>query len=248
MVLLLGPAAAGSEEPSPDEMAYLAARDEYIQRFEKTWKNVAGGQAKVQQLEHDAARALTDLHERLRKIIGPLRLAGLSATERLNIETLLPDPGRDQVDGLRYGWGADDLFVTTAGLLKAYVRGHPSLPEDVAALAESGELYRNVWNWDVAQVPFAEIPIKRPTTMAVAKAFAVIGTQDSSDFPPNSILLFALRGDRVFMVFMEQRFPAIPACEKASAPYKDCYAQTLSRLPMFADAKRRVQEAVDRLK
>lgn len=202
VTLLFSPPAASSEAPSL-ERRYLSTRDDYVGRFEK---NASPG---------DDRHALEELEQLLRAIVGPVKVAGLAGPGAINLETLLPDAGFGQIDGLKFRWGQDWLFVTTRGLLDDYLARDKKLPKDLVALAETDEFYRRVLDWDVAVTRFGELPTTPPTSMTVAKASLALSAQDIGPWPPSTILVFAARGDRIFVVMssLKDRPEQVPACE-----------------------------------
>jgi hypothetical protein len=215
LILLALPARAASLED-----AYLAARDGYIQRFEKSPHDDATYEA------HE--RALADLQAKLRQIIGPTHLGGFSPDSKISLDAL--DSGDEDfgvLDGLVYV-RADEktqVLVTTASLfdkwLKAHERFWPEtpLPADMAAALERDDFYTQAVTNGAAVVTYAEIPVARPTWATLAFAVLDARTQDTSPPVPDEMIITVRRADRVFIITAKTAVAAGPiaACDKIQA-------------------------------
>jgi hypothetical protein len=91
--LLLPPIGAAAVSP---EEAYLAARDRYIASFNAT---ASAKDEKAVFARHD--KAVRDLEQRLKPIVGPFSAPGFPAEGKLNLVSLFPDDiGFGMLDGL----------------------------------------------------------------------------------------------------------------------------------------------------
>ena len=122
---------------------------------------------------------------------------------KINLETLQQDAGFGQVDGLRFGSEWEVLFVTTTGLLNAYLQKHKELPTELGKLAKAEEFYSLAFDWDAAVTHFAEVPVRTTNDKSFACAFLGLWAQDIGPFPPKHLFVFFANGDRVFVVSTE---------------------------------------------
>src|SRR5207249_5503046 len=106
---------------SPEEK-YFETRDEFIRQFSTASSPEANSDERaLSKLE----KALSKLEKQLQLIIGPVDVAHFPKRGKINLETLDQDDGGfGQVDGLRFDSEHELLFVTTTGLLNAYLQQH----------------------------------------------------------------------------------------------------------------------------
>jgi hypothetical protein len=215
LILAAVPARAASLED-----AYLAARDGYIRRFEKSPSDDATYAAHT--------RALADLQAKLRQVIGPTRLDGFSPDGKITLDAL--DSGDEDfglLDGLVYV-STDKktrVLVTTASLfdkwLKAHERFWPEtpLPTDMAAALKRDDFYTQAVTNGSAVVTYAEIPVARPAGATLAFAVLDARTQDQSPPVPDEMIITVRRTDRVFIITANTAKAAGPiaACDKLRA-------------------------------
>jgi hypothetical protein len=100
-----------SEAASPQDK-YIETRDEFIRQF----STASSPQ------DNSDKKALSKLEKELQLIIGPVDVAHFPKRGKINLETLQQDAGFGQVDGLRFNSEHELLFVTTTGLLNAYLQ------------------------------------------------------------------------------------------------------------------------------
>jgi hypothetical protein len=177
---------------SPEEK-YLETRDNFIRQF----STASSTQDKADE------KALSQLEKQLQLIIGPVDVAHFPKRGKINLETLQQDAGFGQVDGLRFGAEWEVLFVTTTGLLNAYLQQHKDLPTELGKLAKDEEFYSLVFDWDAAVTHFAEVPVRTTNDKSFANAFLGLWGQDIGPFPPQHLFVFFANGDRVFVVSTE---------------------------------------------
>jgi hypothetical protein len=175
------------------QQEYLETRDNFIRQFST---------ATSPQDDSDQ-KALAKLEKQLQLIIGPVDVAHFPKQGKINLETLQQDAGFGQVDGLRFGSEHELLFVTTKGLLNAYLQQHKELPTELGKLAKAEEFYSLVFDWDAAVTHFAEVPVRTTNDKSFAYAFLGLWGQDIGPFPPKHLLVFFANGSRVFVVSTE---------------------------------------------
>jgi hypothetical protein len=172
------------------EEKYFETRDNFIRQF-----------STASSPEANYEKVLSKLEKQLRLIIGPVDVAHFPKRGKINLETLdQNDPGFRQVDGLRFGSEFKLLFVTTTGLLNAYLQQHKELPTELGKLAKTEEFYSLVFDWDAAVTHFAEVPVRTTNDKSFAYAFLGLWAQDIGPSPPKHLFVFFANGDRVFVV------------------------------------------------
>ena len=183
------------------EEKYFETRDNYIRQFSTPSSPEANSYEKVlPKLE----KALSKLEKQLQLIIGPVDVAHFPKRGKINLETLEKDDGGfGQVDGLRFDSKHEQLFVTTAGLLNAYLQQHKELPTELGKLARAEEFYSLALYWDEAVTHFAEVPVRTTNDKSLAYAFLGLWAQEIGPFPPKNLFVFFANGDRVFVVSTE---------------------------------------------
>ena len=177
---------------SPEEK-YLETRDNFIRQF----STASSTQDKADE------KALSQLEKQLQLIIGPVDVAHFPKRGKINLETLQQDAGFGQVDGLRFDSEHELLFVTTTGLLNAYLQQHKKLPTELGQLSKAEEFYSLAFYWDEAVTHFAEVPVRTTNDKSFANAFLGLWGQDIGPFPPQHLFVFFANGDRVFVVSTE---------------------------------------------
>ena len=183
------------------EEKYFETRDNFIRQFSTASSPEANSYEKVlPKLE----KALSKLEKQLQLIIGPVDVAHFPKRGKINLETLEKDDGGfGQVDGLRFDSKHEQLFVTTAGLLNAYLQQHKELPTELGKLAKAEEFYSLALYWDEAVTHFAEVPVRTTNDKSLAHAFLGLWAQEIGPFPPKNLFVFFANGDRVFVVSTE---------------------------------------------
>ena len=178
---------------SPEE-EYFETRDNFIRQF-STASSVD---------DKSDQKDLSKLEKQLQLIIGPVDVAHFPKRGQINLETLEKDDGGfGQVDGLRFDSKHEQLFVTTAGLLNAYLQQNKTLPTELEKLAKAEEFYSLALDWDEAVTHFAELPVTTTNDKSFAYAFLGLWAQEIGPFPPKHLFVFFANGDRVFAVSSE---------------------------------------------
>ena len=175
------------------EEKYFEVRDNFIRQF-STASSID---------DKSDQKALSKLEKQLQLIIGPVDVAHFPKRGKINLETLQQDAGFGQVDGLRFGAEYELLFVTTTGLLNAYLQQHKELPTELGKLAKAEEFYSLAFDWDAAVTHFAEVPVRTTNDKSLAYAFLGLWAQEIGPFPPKNLFVFFANGDRVFVVSTE---------------------------------------------
>jgi hypothetical protein len=172
------------------EEKYLETRDNFIRQFSTA----------TSLDDKSDQKALSKLDKQLQQIVGPVDVAHFPKRGKINLETLQQDAGFGQVDGLRFGSEGEVLFVTTTGLLNAYLQQHKELPTELGKLAKAEEFYSLALDWDAGVTHFAELPVRTTNVKSFAYAFLGLWGQDNGPAPPKHLLVFFANGDRVFVV------------------------------------------------
>jgi hypothetical protein len=217
--LLLQPIGAAAVSP---EDAYLAARDRYIASFKTT---ASAKDEKAAFARHD--KAVRDLEQQLKSIVGPFAMSGFPAEGKLNLVSLFPgDIGFGLLDGLVYGEGesAKSIVVTTESLLDKWLLSHPKMrskdvPTSAAAAVKTEDFYAQAVNSD-SVANYGEIPVAAPPGAKFAHAMlSLTGNGPLVPGTPDRMFVALEQGGRIFIVSEElaTRVPPIPACDAAGA-------------------------------
>lgn len=175
------------------EEKYFETRDNFIRQF-STASSID---------DKSDQKALSKLEKQLQLIIGPVDVAHFPKRGKINLETLQQDAGFGQLDGLRFDSEHELLFVTTTGLLNAYLQHHKKLSTELGKLAKAEEFYSLAFYWDEAVTHFAEVPVRTTSDKSFAYAFLGLWAQDIGPFPPKTLFIFFANGDRVFVMSTE---------------------------------------------
>jgi hypothetical protein len=114
------------------------------------------------------------------------------------------------------------------------------LPRDLVALARDDRFYRRVVDGNFGITLYAELPVKRPRSMAAAKAFVAAATNEIGSWPPKTLLVFAATKARIFVMVpsLEGQVEQVPACEVQWDELKEKYWRAVSAPPSFGVADR----------
>lgn len=171
------------------EEIYFKTRDNFIHKFAET------------SAESNDSQELKELENQLRTIIGPIDIEGFPKQGKINLETLFPEVGFGQIDGLRFDSDREYLFVTTETLLKNYLIKHPKLPKNVPELSKNADFFSLVFYSDAAVNFYAKVPVKRAKGQTYAHAFLGIAAQDIGPFIPKEIYVLVAKRNKIFLVY-----------------------------------------------
>jgi hypothetical protein len=219
---------------TPQEDAYIAARDKYLKHFEKAdFSNDAA------QKEMD--RAIADLTGKVEAIIGPVALKGSDVKPHNNLDSLSSgDDTFGHLDGLAFGSPGNQqmTMVTTDGLLKNWLTLHRTwwgkdeekMPQAPAAALKTEGFYTQAIGFDAAFQFYVELPVAKPASASFAVSYLYVTAQDWGPWKPDGILVSVLQGGRLYIATspVKPSVSSIPACdaiskaaEKKSAGRKD---------------------------
>ena len=211
---LLIPDAADAAAP---EENYLAARDRSIKILAASRKRGTPDK----QLAAQHTRALADLEQQLRRVIGTVALKGFAQPGKINLEGLVEgDQDFGMLDGLVYV--SDDkkarIVVTTQDLLKSWLRAQRSgkgerLPEGIAPALRFAPFYTRALGGGAAFGGFAEVPAWPDT--GFASALLVARAQDIGPRNPRELIVALVRGQHVYIVSTDAAaaIAPMPECE-----------------------------------
>ncbi|MGW1422516.1 hypothetical protein ACWAT4_20645 [Bradyrhizobium manausense] len=265
LALLCLLAFATAAHAAAPEQHYLDLRDRYIAKFAKTKEDDETYK------QHDAA--LDELTGVLRGLVGPVRIKGLPADGKSNVDTLFKeDIGFGHLDGLGFAMEGDkqQAVVTTTSLLKHWLHEHSKdgVPQEVDAALRSDRFYYQAIQ-DAAFAKYAELPITKPASASAA--VAVLGVRGNGDLkgPPHEIDVVAIQGDKVYFLAASEaaKTAEIPACKKVwkqmmarKAPqdalakedqamnaYTKCFAKEAPSQSWFAATVKKAQSQLEQL-
>jgi hypothetical protein len=201
LLLLASPAWA----LSPEEAAYVAARDRAAAALEQKWDSAA----------HD--KAIGALTPMLRRIVGPPP-KGFPGPGEMVRDTLCCGVGSDKLDAIAFG----DAVVTTESLARHWLGEKPKQPVDLdAKLREGEDLYFGLTG-DAAVTVYAALPIERPAGTVQAVAHLALASQSGAFAPPSEIGVIARKGGRLLLYLDKAAAsPELPACEEPLAAALD---------------------------
>jgi hypothetical protein len=201
-----------------------------------------------------AARARLEIQ--LNTIIGPVAPAGfLPGTGKINLETLVPELGFGQLDGLVFTKKSPEtkIVVTTDVLLRKWIAAHNAgesghdsqVPTDITKALTSEDFFTFAVSSDASVAIFAALPVQAPAA-GMANAFLIQRRQDIALSEPDEIAVTLVRGGRVFVAIqsLTEKIPPIPACDavwhnyeaKHDAAFAAYQASGLKNENLFAQA------------
>jgi hypothetical protein len=201
LLLLASPAWA----LSPEEAAYIAARDRAAAALEQKWDSAA----------HDkAVGALTPM---LRRIVGPPP-KGYPGPGDMVRDSLCCGAGSDKLDAIAFG----DAVVTTEGLARHWLGEKPKQPIDLEARLREGEDLYSGLTGDAAVTVYAALPIDRPAGTVRAVAHLALASQSGAFSPPREVGVIVQKGGRLLLSLDKAAAaPDLPACEAPLAAALD---------------------------
>jgi hypothetical protein len=206
---------------SPEE-SYIAARDQSIEKLERMEKAKAAEGA----VEAEEKKALADLEQRLRGIIGDLSVKDFPAKGKINLERLTDEGvGFGRLDGLVFSMRDEGprIVATTKSLLERWLNGQAewwkkqqkNSPDMESALRSDG-FYTEAIDSDAAFTKSAELPLAKPDGAVFVHAILGGWAQDIGPFPPDQIIVAMRKGGKVFIASArtKAKITKIPVCEK----------------------------------
>jgi hypothetical protein len=203
------------------EQDYYAARDRAIKHMAAADKP-GGYDDKLREYED---KALADLTARMRRIVGPSRLPGMSGEGTSNVDTLYRgDQGFGRLDGLAYGEidAKTRVVVSTDTLFKAWLKSRrkwwptDEVPQDMTKALRSDAFFTQALLGDAAFQIYAELPVTKPAKASTVFAMLNTRAQDIGPWPATEITVSLVQGHRVYVV-------TTPA-ETSIAPMPECVA------------------------
>lgn len=201
LLLIASPALA----LSPEEAAYITARDRAAAALEHKWDNAA----------HD--KAIGILTPMLRRIVGPPP-KGYPGPGEMVRDSLCCGAASDKLDAIAFG----DAAVTTEGLARHWLGEKPKQPVDLDAKVREGEeLYLGLTG-DAAVTIYAALPVERPAGAAQAVAHLALVSQAGAFSPPGEVGVMVRKAGRLVMYLDKAAVaPELPACEAPLAAALD---------------------------
>ena len=195
------------------EDTYLATRDKAVERIKKLRGDAA---AKLE------SQTLAELERQLRALIGPKRFNGLPTDGKITLETLNDGVGLGLLDGLSFDNEDQSrrIIVTTQSLTAAWLKAHKSwtperpLPDTLQEAVKTEEFLTQAFGTGAAFVLYGALPVASRSGFVHASLFAL--SQDGSPSKPESIIIVAVKGDRVFASQTKLLAPVEPIaiCDK----------------------------------
>lgn len=212
---------------TPAERDYVTVRDAAIARIKA---RVEAADKIDDAISAEDKNALAELATRLRAIVGAVTMAGFGSPKS-NIETLIPEMGFGQLDGLvaASADGKSSVIVTTVPLLMDWLRGHKNwwgkkhaaMPQDIAAALRTEGFYTQATASDAAMVQYGALPVKKPAGATLAFAIFAARTQDMSPPAPDQVFVTLVKGGKVFIGHapLAQAIVPDPSCAALRATF-----------------------------
>ena len=235
------------------EDAYLKARDAYVARFDP-----GGKELDYKKIEAPLNKAIADLQNRLRRIVGNPGIKGATGDGKYASDTLIKDDiGFGALDALVFtldGKGDDRprVYVTTTGLLGVWLKAHKdwwdksvsNVPQTAAKALASGDFYTQAISADAAVVKFADLVVQAPAGDIV---HAMLDRKQQDDGPgaPDEIIVATTRNGRLYIATAPAlpKAPIIAACEKV---WKDFEAKSNAAQKRYSDSGLKDEAALKR--
>ena len=220
-LLLLCLIAGPSHGASPED-AYLAARDRYVAQFKAMEK------AKVSSDKIDAAhtKAIADLEEKLRGIVGEVSVKGFPSAGKINLESLTDtEVGYGMLDGMTYSDGKEDspqLVVTTHYLLDKWLAAAAKdedkssrIPAELNVALKSDQFYTSSVGSDATYTRDANLEITAPTGAEMARAVLGGWAQDVGPNPDYWMIVTVVKDGKIYIgsVKPKTKVGEIAACQ-----------------------------------
>lgn len=223
LALTLAMLVPGLAQAASPEEAYLAARDKAVTALSAATSDGTGEDPAYK-------KAVADLKDQLSSIVGPVTVKGLTASVKLNADTLYKDDqGFGALDGLLYA-SADDktnVVVTTQGLLQHWLGEHKTwygekyadLPQQAEEATKTDIFYTQAFQTDAAFVLYGSLPVAKPAGADFVTVQLAGRTQSEVPKAPDELLVTLSRGGRFYMIDapLAGKMTRIPACAKLRA-------------------------------
>jgi hypothetical protein len=206
------------------EQQYLAARDAAI----AATKSAEDRGEPTADTDKRNEAALADLQNKLRTIVGPVAISGVSRDGKLHIDTLSQsDIGFGALDALDFASpdGKLTVSVTTANLLRRWLADHKdwweknavNVPQETAAALKSDAFYTQALSQDAAIMRYADLPVKKPKAADIALALLTASSQDQAPDSAGDLYLAAVGKGKVYILHATAaaKLGPIPACDEA---------------------------------
>jgi hypothetical protein len=174
----------------------------------------------------------------------------------ITLQTLQPELGFNQLDGLITNSKEGDIFFTSMELLKNF--NFENSKKTSVEIFDSGEMCWKIFSPGAACDIFGKV--KTPSTKSLkVVAFLTIFGQDVGPFPPNALITYLIDGENIIVFNQSIDPPQIKICEqqwkskntetsiqkneeKNAAQYRYCYFHniTAAGLQNFLDSKSRI--------
>ena len=217
---------AGAARATPLEDAYLAERDQLIDKYAALDK---AGKVDDKVIASETV-ALADLQKKLEAIVALKPIKGFAADPKLNFDTLFKtDEGFGALDALVYSalQGKATITVTSTGLLQHWLHQHAhwweqldNIPQTLDGALRSEAFYTQAVSSDAAVDAYGTIAIKVPAGDH-AVALLVARSQDLGPRLPDEILATVVGPSRAFVISVPaEGVKSIPRAIKSGKPLR----------------------------
>lgn len=261
-VFLLSDACAAQATRQLDaRRSYIEARARYSHEMDSIYKvsPVEGARAN--------SAAVRELAIRLRSIVGPFSMRGMSDSGTIDLGTFISgNEDTDLPDGIVYH-GPDKMriFVTDSAILHAWItqRYHSGIPTDLARDLPREEVNTFMFWEDAAVVRYADLPVSSMRKRVYAAQLIDRAQDYCPNCTPGWVLVTVGVGSRVMIADapLSDSIPVPSACKQAAMEYwkvhQDgdegfarllrCYAISAKADPRFRLLVDKAQSLIDAL-
>jgi hypothetical protein len=201
------------------EQRYLATRDAAIVAV----KVADDRKEPIVEIDKRMEGALAELQQQLHAIVGPVAVTGVGGEGKLHLDTLSQgDVGFGALDALDFASadGKVTVTVTTVNLLRHWwEKNLVNVPQEMEAALKSDAFYTQALSQDSAIMRYADLPLKRPRSAALALLAA--STQDQAPASADDIYVAAVRKGRVYILHAaaKRKLGPIASCDAARKRY-----------------------------
>jgi hypothetical protein len=216
LVFLMAIPRAGAQ--TPQDKAYLAARERLVAGLEATRKSLP---APIDEAawSREEARVHATLMAKLREAMGPAPPPGGFSVMRSNPDPVCCGPGAGSLDALVVSQDRIRAVMTTEGILRLWLGREPR-----AALQGDAVDYYTALNTDAPVEIFADLPVTPPAGTDLALGRLVIKGQGAGRFPLHTVAAVVRKG-RVLLAMT----PASLEEANAGSPCEVLWQQSTER-------------------
>ncbi|WP_298147513.1 hypothetical protein [Flavobacterium sp.] len=200
------------------EQEYLNVRNNFTRYFKKQFESSTNISDEVLKQDSDS---LLVLEKMLREILKDSPVKSVVKFGKINLETLIPELGFGNLDGLFFNTKSSRVFVTSKGLFFDYFKSQKITSVHNLSQAQLSTIFTSLISDASATVYYSESSSSDKSSQIYA-CLGLLG-QDIGRFPPDNIFVFVVTEDYIYIV---QKNPDKPINEisECMSVYDSMYA------------------------